>query len=79
MLDLRDTFIGDSEIACFTSTSELTEIYLECPNLDSVQFPNDQPPIQEELHIRIGLGEHQVQQRPAEVSYSLSLSDSFLV
>ncbi|XP_043483961.1 uncharacterized protein LOC122512282 [Leptopilina heterotoma] len=31
ILDLRNTVIGDSEIACFNCTETLTHLYLECP------------------------------------------------
>ncbi|XP_076285929.1 uncharacterized protein LOC143211813 isoform X4 [Lasioglossum baleicum] len=32
ILDLRDTALGDSEVCCFSSTSTLTHLYLECPS-----------------------------------------------
>ncbi|XP_033331860.2 uncharacterized protein LOC117223600 isoform X1 [Megalopta genalis] len=31
ILDLRDTALGDSEVCCFSCTTTLTHLYLECP------------------------------------------------
>lgn len=46
ILDLRNTVIGDSEIACFNCTETLTHLYLECPsnviNRDEESTPQEE-------------------------------------
>ncbi|XP_014213796.1 uncharacterized protein LOC106643254 [Copidosoma floridanum] len=39
LLDLRDTFVGDSVISSFSHTSTLTEMYLECPGDETAPHP----------------------------------------
>lgn len=51
ILDLRNTVIGDSEIACFNCTETLTHLYLECPsNIRSAQRSNN---VDQEAEINI--------------------------
>lgn len=64
ILDLRDTALGDSEVCCFSSTSTLTHLYLECPSSlrdtelkDQESRPLDReallniPPTYEDAHV----------------------------
>lgn len=63
MLDLRDTFVGDSVISSFSYTESLTEIYLECPSAETRQQhqPVEEPPQQQQIiHVHLQNGQAQV-------------------
>ena len=68
VLDLRDTFLGDSEIGCFSSSTSLKEIYLECPSSEVVRLVEEQPRNREVVTIRIDIGGNQIlENQPIEV------------
>ncbi|XP_011497861.1 PREDICTED: uncharacterized protein LOC105362194 [Ceratosolen solmsi marchali] len=63
VLDLKDTFVGDSVISSFSHTSTLTDIYLECPNSEAVQHQPDEHPQQREvLYVQLQRGPEVVYQ-----------------
>ncbi|XP_001608169.1 uncharacterized protein LOC100124249 [Nasonia vitripennis] len=63
ILDLRDTFVGDSVVSSFNQTSTLTEIYLERPSSETVQHrPDERPPQQEVLLVQLQRGPEAIHQ-----------------
>lgn len=57
MLDLRDTFVGDSVISSFSHTSTLTEIYLESPSSGTVQHqPDEHLQLREVVYVQLQRG-----------------------